>query len=346
MTSDVYFLWLRGDVPRLPSYGINISQLVRFAGCCTSILDFLSKNLQITSKLLTQGYRYHKLRKTFKKFIRSYSELLSKFGDISFQEYMSKGISHPVFYNDLVYKLRRVKETPDFISSDQKIIKRLRRREYNPLIIKRTIGLLLGHSTALYRPILQHCTLTNKAVWTIWRALSKPRQRRQGPDLRPLWLLVGTPSAIRLMSLTDGRSIACPIRMPLYIYFCLYKIYHLWFTCIDFYDLSALGGCWFVVYITNFLNVCPFDYTAVAGSGEVGPVNQVNHTSWVAIVTPTDRPKSVRNRSVIELFCGVVCVFILPFWHLCWFRGFCHRTESDLFLFLLPSFSSQPTVVA
>ena len=53
--------------------------------------------------------------------------------------------------------------------------------------------------------------------------------------------------------------------------------------------------------------MCPCDYTAVAGSGKVGPVNQVNHTSWVAVVTPTDRPKSVRNRCLIELFCGVVC---------------------------------------
>ena len=43
--------------------------------------------------------------------------------------------------------------------------------------------------------ILKRCTLTNKAVGTIWRALSKPPQRRQGPDPRPLWLLVGTPSA-------------------------------------------------------------------------------------------------------------------------------------------------------
>ena len=103
--------WLRGDVPRHPSYGIYILQLVRFARCCTSVLDFHSKNLQITSKLLTQGYRYHKLRKTFGKFFRSYSELLSKFGDISFQEYLSKGISLPVFYGDLVYKLRRVKDT-------------------------------------------------------------------------------------------------------------------------------------------------------------------------------------------------------------------------------------------
>ena len=42
--------------------------------------------------------------------------------------------------------------------------------------------------------------------------------------------------------------------------------------------------------------------------------------------------------SVIELFCGVVCVVILPFWHFCWCRGFCHRTKSDLFLFLLRLF--------
>ena len=193
----VNFPWLSGDVPRLPSYGIYISQLVRFARCCTSVFDFHSKNLQITSKLLTQGYRYHKLRKTFGKFFTSYSELLSKFGDISFQEYVFKGISHPVFYGDLVYKLRRVKDTPNFISSGSKIVKRLRRRQYDPLIIETTIGLVLGPCTALCRLFLKHCTLTNKAVGTIWRALSKPPQRRQGPDLRPLWLLVGTPSAIR-----------------------------------------------------------------------------------------------------------------------------------------------------
>ena len=146
---------------------------------------------------LTQGYRYHKLRKTFGKFFRSYSELLSKFGDIPFQEHLSKGISHPVFYGDLVYKLRRVKVTPNFISSGSKIVKRLRRWQYDPVIIERTISLVLGPFTALYIPFLKHCTLTNKAVGTIWRALSKPPQRRQGPDLCPLWLLVGTPSAIR-----------------------------------------------------------------------------------------------------------------------------------------------------
>ena len=47
------------------------------------------------------------------------------------------------------------------------------------------------------------------------------------------------------------------------------------YFCIGFYDLSAWRGCWCVVYIRRFiykfLNVCPFDYTAVTGSWKVGP---------------------------------------------------------------------------
>ena len=54
----------------------------------------------------------------------------------------------------------------------------------------------------------------------------------------------------------------------------------------------------------------------------------------MTVVTPTDRPKSVRNCCLIELFCGVVCVVTLPLWHFCWYRDFCHRTESDLLLFV------------
>ena len=42
---------LSGDVPMPPPYDIYISQLVWFVRCCTSVLDFHSKNLQITSKL-------------------------------------------------------------------------------------------------------------------------------------------------------------------------------------------------------------------------------------------------------------------------------------------------------
>ena len=142
-----YVGWL-GDVPRLPSYGVFISQLVRFARCCTSVSDFNSENLQLTSKLLTQGYSYHKLRKTFGKSFRSYSDLLSQFGEISFEEYVTEGI----FCGDLVYKLRRVRCEANFVSSGSKIVKRLRCRKYDPLIIERTIhvGLCLA--------LLQPCT--------------------------------------------------------------------------------------------------------------------------------------------------------------------------------------------
>ena len=59
----------------LTPIGIYISLLVRFARCCTSVLSSLSKNLQITSKLLTEGYKYHNLKQTkiFEKFFRPYS---------------------------------------------------------------------------------------------------------------------------------------------------------------------------------------------------------------------------------------------------------------------------------
>ena len=60
--------------PPASSRGIYISQF----DLLDVVLAFNSKNLQITSKLLTQGYSYHKLRKTFGKFLRSYAKLLSK----------------------------------------------------------------------------------------------------------------------------------------------------------------------------------------------------------------------------------------------------------------------------
>ena len=47
----------------------------------------------------------------------------------------------------------------------------------------------------LYRSFLKRCSLTNKAVGTIWRAWTKPPQMRQGPDPCPPLLLDESPSA-------------------------------------------------------------------------------------------------------------------------------------------------------
>ena len=66
------FPFLDGDVPRSTSYGIYISQLIRFARVSSYITDFNTHNKLLTQKLLKQGYQYHKLHKTFSKFYRRY----------------------------------------------------------------------------------------------------------------------------------------------------------------------------------------------------------------------------------------------------------------------------------
>ena len=47
----VNFPLLNGDVPRSPSYGVYISQLIRFARVCSNVDDFNSRNLFLTAKL-------------------------------------------------------------------------------------------------------------------------------------------------------------------------------------------------------------------------------------------------------------------------------------------------------
>ena len=61
----VNFPILDCDVPRRPSNGVYISQLIRFVRVCSHVDDFNTRNKCFTAKLLKQGYRYHKLRKAF-----------------------------------------------------------------------------------------------------------------------------------------------------------------------------------------------------------------------------------------------------------------------------------------
>ena len=63
----VNFPFLDGDVPRSTYYGVYISKLIRFARASSYVADFNTCNKLLTQKLLKQGYRYHKLHKTFSK---------------------------------------------------------------------------------------------------------------------------------------------------------------------------------------------------------------------------------------------------------------------------------------
>ena len=55
----VNFPFLDGDVPRRPSYGVYISQLIRFAKASSHVTDFNNRNKYLTANLLKQGYRYN-----------------------------------------------------------------------------------------------------------------------------------------------------------------------------------------------------------------------------------------------------------------------------------------------
>ena len=103
----VNFPFLDGDVPRSTSYGVYISQLIRFARASSYVADFNTRNKLLTQKLLKQGYWYHKLCKTFSKFYRRYYDLISKFQS-GLKSLLRQGLSIPDFYGDLVYKLKKI----------------------------------------------------------------------------------------------------------------------------------------------------------------------------------------------------------------------------------------------
>ena len=75
----VNFPFLDGDVPRRTSYGVYISQLIRFARASSNLSDLNNRNKGLTAKHLRQGYRYFKLRKAFAKFYRRHSALVKKY---------------------------------------------------------------------------------------------------------------------------------------------------------------------------------------------------------------------------------------------------------------------------
>ena len=67
---DIFnFLFLDGDVPRRTSYGVYISQLIRFARASSNLSDFNCRIKAHTVKLLRQGYRFLNFVRRFRNFI-------------------------------------------------------------------------------------------------------------------------------------------------------------------------------------------------------------------------------------------------------------------------------------
>ena len=117
----VNFPFLGGDVPHSTSYGVYISQLIRFARMSSHVADFNAHTKSLTAKLLQQGYRHHKLRKTFSKFYHRHYELVSKFS-VGLKTLLHQGLSEPEFYGGLVYKFKKIVGRADFSDQFKKLL--------------------------------------------------------------------------------------------------------------------------------------------------------------------------------------------------------------------------------
>ena len=138
----VNFPFLDGDVPRRTSYGVYISQLIRFARASSNPI-FNYRDKALTAKLLRQDYRYFKLRKAFSKFYRRHSALLEKYS-ISLKTLLQQGISEPEFYGDLVYRFRKIAGKSNFSEQFRKLINHYKRIGYSQDIMRQTACLVVN----------------------------------------------------------------------------------------------------------------------------------------------------------------------------------------------------------
>ena len=112
---------------------------------CSNVDDFDNRNLFLTTKLLKQNYRYHKIRKAFSKFYHRHSKLIVKY-NIGLKTLLQQGISELIFHSDLVYKCKRIVGKPNFSNQFKKIVKRYIRVGYNLDIMRQSACLVLNPS--------------------------------------------------------------------------------------------------------------------------------------------------------------------------------------------------------
>ena len=106
-------------------------------------IDFNTRNKILTGKPLKQGYRYHKLRKTFSKYYRRHYDLVSNF-NTGLKSLLKQGLSEPEFYDDIVYKFRKIVGRNDFSDQFKKIIIRYKSIGYNMNVIRHTACLIVN----------------------------------------------------------------------------------------------------------------------------------------------------------------------------------------------------------
>jgi hypothetical protein len=71
------FPFICSNIIAAPTYGVYISQLIRYSRACGSYQDFLDRGLLLTMKLLNQGFLLVKLKSSLRKLYGRHHDLLS-----------------------------------------------------------------------------------------------------------------------------------------------------------------------------------------------------------------------------------------------------------------------------
>ena len=130
----------------LPLTGFTFLNLFGFARVSSHVADFNGRNKSLTAKVLQQGYRYQKLRKTFSKFYCRHYEFVSKF-NVGLKTLLHQGLSEPEFYGDLVYKFKKkIVGRADVSDQFRKIIVHYKRIGYN-------INIMLQSACLVFNPV-------------------------------------------------------------------------------------------------------------------------------------------------------------------------------------------------
>ena len=139
----VGFPFLDGDVPRSTSYGVYISQLIRFARASGCVAGFNTRNGLLSRRLLKQGCRCRGLRKAFSKFYRRCCGLVSGFR-VGLGSLLCQGLSEPGFCGDLVYGLKKIVGSNNFSAQFIKIISHYKKIGCSVGVLRRTSCLVVS----------------------------------------------------------------------------------------------------------------------------------------------------------------------------------------------------------
>ena len=70
---------LSGNIAEKYSYGVFVSQLIRYARCCEELEDFQTRSKALVKKMIQQNFKLYQLKRAFEKFVTTHYELLCKY---------------------------------------------------------------------------------------------------------------------------------------------------------------------------------------------------------------------------------------------------------------------------